>query len=76
MCTQLNSIESLQRIARKVLHAVGKDFDKIIGEYRAYQCEIEIKESCFIEENSKDCECAPYIKWKPLDKYWTSVQDN
>ena len=36
MGTQLNSIKAIQRIARKVPHAVGKDFDKIFGVYKAY----------------------------------------
>ena len=69
----VNSIEAIQRIVRKVPYVVGKDFDKLIREYRAYQCETEIKENWFIEECVKDCESAPYIKWKPLDKCWTKV---
>ena len=73
MRTQLNSIEAIQRIAKNVPHGVGKDFDKLTGEYRAYQCETDIKENWFIEESGKDCEGVPYIKWKFRDKYWAKA---
>lgn len=42
--SQSNSMKAIQKIAKKVPHAVGKDFDKFIEEYRAYQSETDIKE--------------------------------
>lgn len=44
-----------------------------MGEYRAYQNETDIKETWYIEESGSDSEGAPYVKWKPLDKYWAKV---
>ena len=74
MRTQSNSPDAIQRIAKKVFHAVeAKNIDKLMGEYRAYQNETEIKENWYIQESGNDSEGAPYVKWKPLDKYWARI---
>ena len=63
MRTQSNSPDAIERIDKKVPHAVeAKNVDKLMGEYRAYQNETEIKENWCIKESGNDSEGAPYVK--------------